>query len=55
MPPAARDLAAKAQARLCACYRALSGRGKKLTVTVVALARELAGFAWATGKEVQTA
>jgi transposase len=55
VPPAARDIAAKAQARLCARYRALSDRGKKLTVTVAALARELAGFVWAIGKEVQTA
>ena len=55
VPPAVRDVAAKAQTRLCARYRALSGRGKKLTVTVAALARELAGFVWAIGKEVQTA
>ena len=55
VPPTVRDIAAKAQTRLCARYRALSGRGKKLTVTVAALARELAGFVWAIGKEVQTA
>lgn len=55
VPPAVRDIAAKAQTRLCARYRALSGRGKKLTVTVAALARELAGFVWAIGKEVHTA
>src|SRR4051812_20093042 len=46
---------AKAQARLCARYRALSGKGKKLTVTVTALARELAGFVWAIGREVKVA
>jgi transposase len=55
VPPAVRDIATKAQTRLCARYRALSGRGKKLTVTVAALARELAGFVWAIGKEMQTA
>ncbi len=55
LPPAVRDIATKAQARLCARYRALSGKGKTLTVTVIALARELAGFVWAIGKEVQTA
>ena len=55
VPPAVRDIAAKAQARLCARYRALSGKGKKLTVTVTALARELAGFVWAIAREVQTA
>lgn len=48
-----RDIAIKAQARLCGRYRALSGRGKKLTVAVTAIARELAGFVWAIGKEVQ--
>lgn len=53
VPPAVRDIALKAQARLCARYRALSGRGKKLTVAVTAIARELAGFVWAIGKEMQ--
>ena len=42
----------KAQARLCARYRALAGRGKKLTVAVTAIARELAGFIWAIGMTV---
>ena len=55
LPPAVRDIAAKAQTRLCARYRALSQRGKKLTVTVTAIARELAGFIWAIGREVQSA
>ena len=53
LPPAVKDIASKAQARLCARYRALSGRGKKLTVAVTAIARELAGFVWAIGKEMQ--
>lgn len=53
--PAVRDIAHKAQARLCARYRALSARGKKLTVAVTAIARELAGFIWAIGKEVKPA
>jgi hypothetical protein len=52
--PAVRDIALKAQARLCARYRALSGRGKKLTVAVTAIARELTGFVWAIGREMQT-
>jgi len=51
--PAVLDIAAKAQLRLCARYRALSGKGKKQTVTVAALARELSGFVWAIGREVQ--
>jgi transposase len=50
---AVRDIALKAQARLCARYRALPGRGKKLTVTVTAIARELVGFIWAIRKETQ--
>jgi transposase len=55
VPPAVRDIALKAQSRLCARYRALAGRGKKLTVAVTAIARELAGFVWAIGRMVQTA
>jgi transposase len=55
LPLAVRDIAAKAQTRLCARYRALSQRGKKLTVAVTAIARELAGFIWAIGREVQVA
>jgi transposase len=51
--PAVRDVAMKAQARLCARYRSLTARGKKLTVAVTAIARELAGFIWAIGRMVQ--
>jgi transposase len=53
--PAVRDIAMKAQARLCARYRSLAGRGKKLNVAVTAIARELAGFIWAIGRMVQAA
>ena len=53
--PAVRDIALKAQSRLCARYRALATRGKKLTVAVTAIARELVGFVWAIGRMVQTA
>jgi transposase len=55
VPPMVRDIALKAQARLCAPYRALSNRGKKLTIAVTAIARELAGFIWAIGQAMQTA
>jgi transposase len=55
VPPTVRDIAWKAQSRLCARYRALSARGKKLTVAVTAVARELAGFVWAIGREVKPA
>ncbi len=34
VPAAVRDIATEAQARLCARYRALAGRGMKLTVAV---------------------
>jgi transposase len=54
LPPAVKDIAAKAQTRLRARYRALHGKGKKQTVIVTALARELSGFVWAIGTEVQT-
>jgi transposase len=53
VPAAVRDIALKAQVRLCARYRALAGRGKKLTVAVTAIARELAGFVWAIGRVMQ--
>jgi hypothetical protein len=55
LPLAVRDIAMKAQAHLRARYRALTGLGKKLTVAVTAIARELAGFIWAIGRAVQTA
>lgn len=41
------EIAWKAQTRLSARYRALVRRGKKKTVAVTAVARELAGFIWA--------
>jgi transposase len=53
LPAAVKDIAWKAQTRLCARYRALAGRGKLLTVVVTAVARELAGFVWAIGREVK--
>jgi transposase len=53
-PPAAREIAWKAQCRLSARYRALTRRGKLKTIAVTAVARELAGFIWAIGREVTT-
>jgi transposase len=52
LPKAVRDIAWKAQVRLCARYRRLSGTGKKLPVVVAAIAREMAAFLWAIGREV---
>ena len=53
LPAPVKDIAWKAQARLCARYRTLAARGKLLTVAVTAVARELAGFVWAIGREVK--
>ena len=53
LSPGVRDIAVKAQSRLCGRYRALSGKGKNLNVAVTAIARELAGFVWAIGMEVR--
>ena len=50
--PAIRDIAWKAQSRLCARFRALAARGKKSTVAVTAVARELAAFMWAIVRAV---
>jgi transposase len=55
VPAAVREIALKAQMRLTARYRALAGRGKKLTVAITAIARELAGFVWAIGRAMQPA
>ncbi len=54
LPKNVRDIAWKAQSRLCARYRTMIARGKKPTVVVAALARELAGFVWAIGQEMRT-
>jgi transposase len=55
LPKAVRDIAWKAQVRLCARYRRLSTAGKKLPVVVAAIAREMAAFLWAIGREVAPA
>lgn len=49
--PRVREIAWKAQSRLTARYRMLSGRGKRPTVVCTAIARELAGFMWAVARE----
>ena len=53
LPKAVRDIAWKAQIRLCERYRRLNAKGKKPTVVVTAIARELVGFIWAIGQEVR--
>jgi transposase len=52
LPKTVRDIAWKAQVRLCARYRRLSAAGKKPPVVVAAIAREMAAFLWAIGREV---
>lgn len=55
LPKPVVDIAWKAQSRLCARYRTLTGKGKKANVAVTAIARELAAFIWAIAREVQPA
>jgi transposase len=54
-PRAVREIAWKAQCRLTRRYRALIRRGKLKTVAATAVARELAGFIWAVGREITSA
>jgi transposase len=49
-PRAVQEIAWKAQSRLSARYRALTRRGKRPTVVVAAIARELSGFIWAVNR-----
>ena len=51
LPKSVRDIAWKAQVRLCSRYRRLSATGKKLPIVVAAIAREMAAFLWAIGRE----
>ena len=53
LPKPIRDIAWKAQVRLCARYRRLSAVGKLRTVVTTAIAREMVGFLWAIAREVQ--
>jgi transposase len=55
LPKPVRDIAWKAQVRLCERFRKLSRSGKRPTVVVTAIARELAGFVWAIGQQVKPA
>jgi transposase len=53
VPKAVREIAWKAQVRLCARYRRLMAAGKRAPVAVAAIAREMAAFLWAIGREVE--
>jgi hypothetical protein len=55
LPKTIRDIAWKAQIRLCARYRRLITIGKKTPVVIAAIAREMAAFLWAIGRHVEPA
>ena len=55
LPKAVREIAWKAQVRLCTRYRRLIAAGKKAPVAVAAIAREMAAFLWAIGRVVEPA
>jgi hypothetical protein len=52
-PRAAREIAWKAHMRLCGRFRTLTRKGKRSTIVVTAIARELSGFIWAISREVE--
>jgi transposase len=51
-PRTAREIAWKAQMRLCGRFRTLTRKGKRSTIVVTAIARELSAFIWAINREV---
>jgi hypothetical protein len=53
LPEQIRDIAWKAQLRLCKRFRRLVARGKHPNVAVTAIARELVAFMWAIAQQVQ--
>jgi transposase len=52
LPQEVRDIAWKAQIRLCRRYRQLIARQKKSQVAITAVARELVGFIWSIGTTI---
>ena len=53
LPKAVRDIAWKAQVRLCNRYRRLTASGKAKAIVTTAIAREMVGFIWAIARHVQ--
>ena len=51
-PRRVREIAWKAQTRLCRRFRLLERKGKRRPVVATAVARELAAFIWAINREV---
>ena len=54
-PKPIREIAWKAQLRLCARYHRLARTGKPANVVTAAIARELAGFVWAIARRMPPA
>lgn len=52
VPTEVQAIAWKAQVRLCKRYRQLTARGKHVNQVAVAIAREMAAFAWAIARTV---
>jgi transposase len=55
LPAEVQAMSWKAQVRLCKRYRQLTARGKHVNQVVVAIAREMAAFAWAIARLVPLA
>ena len=55
LPVEVQAISWKAQVRLCKRYRQLTARGKHVNQVVVAIAREMAAFAWAIARLVPLA
>lgn len=53
LPKAVREIAWRAQTRLCARYRRLLAAGKNKLIVVATIAREMAAFLWAIGHQVE--
>ena len=55
LPKVVREIAWKAQVRLCARYRRLAARGKPNNLVTTAIAREMVAFAWAIAQQIEPA
>jgi transposase len=55
LPQKVREIAWKAQVRLCARFRRLMAKGKRTTVATTAIAREIAAFLWDIANHVEPA
>lgn len=54
LDPGVRELAWKAQRRLCSRYRHLTARGKNRPQAIASIGRELLGFIWAIAVKIET-